>query len=227
MDLLAEALEVLASPVRLRILKQLRRPKTLHEIEVPPGVQESSPGRNIARQTVTKHLKRLVEIRAVSVRRVRRDQGETAEYTINHQRLFALSEEFRALARLRPGAEPTDPTQEALRQSPDFVIKGPCLVLVKGLDEGRTFSLDSSTRTAREWLIGRRRGLAVSLDFDPFVSSEHARLHLSASAYSVEGLPESRNGTQLNFELLQPGKPHQLATGDLIGVGKSILMFRQ
>src|SRR5687767_3964350 len=64
-----------------------------------------------------------------------------------------------------------------------FKIEGPCLVLVKGLDEGRTFALPPPKAGPKSWNIGRRRGAPVSLDFDPFVSTENAAIIWEEGTY--------------------------------------------
>lgn len=223
---LIEALGALASPVRLALLRELRAPKTLREIDVRAPAGPDQPARPLARQTIKEHLDRLVQIGVVVAHEAQRPYGATVEYAINHQSLFALAEEFRELARLRPVHEPVAPTVRKEAAPRPFSIQGPCLVLVKGLDEGRTFSLLPSKARAALWTVGRRRGAEVPLDFDPFVSSEHASIVHEGQAYHVVDLPESRNGTFLNFQPLDKGGRRVLSNGDLIGVGRSLLMFR-
>lgn len=226
---LRAALEVLSSEARLKLLREVRTPKTLKEIKLrlPP---ESGPDRGaeryLARQTVKEHLERLSEIGVVIAREAERPYGPTMEYVVNHQALFALAEEFRGLAKLRPVEAPEGATIRGPKDDGAFQITGPCLVLVHGLDEGRSFDLRPGQGGRREWLIGRRRGVEVSLDFDPFISSENARIVLAEGAYFVEDLPVSRNGTTLNFQLLPRGARQALRPGDLVGVGRSLLLFR-
>lgn len=220
---LAEALDALGSTTRLAVLRQLRSPKTLKEIRV--RVDEDSPGPGLlSRQGVKPHLERLVEIGVVVARETEREYGHTVEYVVNHQVVYALSEAFRNLARLRPTAEPSAPTLDGAPARGGGAPKGPALVLVKGLDEGRFFSLDPPPSGTREWIIGRRLGLAVSLDFDPFVSSENTIVRWEDRAHWVMPVPSSRNGTLLNFETL--ASREELRPGDVIGVGASLLTFR-
>jgi pSer/pThr/pTyr-binding forkhead associated (FHA) protein len=97
-------------------------------------------------------------------------------------------------------------------------------VLVKGLDEGRFFPLAASQR--KQWTIGRRRGLEVPLDFDPFVSTENAMISSEGGGFVIEDLPDSRNGTMVNFIALAKGERRVLKGADVIGVGRSLLVFR-
>lgn len=219
----AAALSVLGSPARLALLQQLRSPKLIRALEVEGGERlGSGRAHKISRQAVREHLERLIEIGVVVSRETAADGA--IEYIINHQKLFAISEEFRALARLRAAEEPEGRT---IREGPApparFRIEGPCLVLVKGLDEGRAFALNAAGPS--EWVIGRRRGLPVSLDFDPFVSTEHACIVHEDGAFFVRDLLDSSNGTTLNFQLLPKGVRHNLSHGDVVGVGRSLLLF--
>jgi FHA domain-containing protein len=233
-DALAEALAAVASSARIMLLRQMRTPKALREIELrtvgsrdPAPLRESGEPRTLSRQAVKTHLDRLVEIGVVSARETERDYGPTVEYVVNHQRLFAIAEEVRELAKIRPTAEPQEPTLHGGQAASNFDLKGPCLVLVKGLDEGRTFDLPSPAAGRGEWVIGRRRGLHVALDFDPFVSTENSSIVYDAGSYFLQDLPDNRNGTLLNFRRLPSGGRHALGTGDLIGVGRSLMMFRR
>lgn len=225
-DALSRSLNALAHPSRLALLRQLRTPKTLREIQLRSQTHDEA-GRSISRQAVREHLDRLIAIGVVHAREATRDYGETTEYSLNHQSLFAIAEEFRGLARLRPAAEPVAATVERRVGSVEPATSdGPCLVLVKGLDEGRSFALPAPAGGRRQWAIGRRRGLDISLDFDPFVSTENALIVWENGRYQVHDLPDSRNGTTLNFQLLSKGEKRELKTSDVIGVGRSLLLFR-
>lgn len=228
-ETLAKALEALASVVRIQILRAIRAPRTVTEIKVQANRESRHEGlqdRLVARQTVKEHLDRLVEVGVVRTRESQRDKRSTLEYVVNHQGLFLLAESFRSLAHLRPqepveGATVMDP-----RRTRGHKARGPCLVLVKGLDEGRTFPLATARPGSGSWVIGRRGGLAVALDYDPYVSSENAEVVQEDGKFMVRDLPENRNGTHLNFEPLPRGGTRALQTGDIIGVGRSLLMFR-
>lgn len=226
-DALSGALHALAHPSRLALIRQLRMPKTLREIQLRTANGADESARVISRQAVREHLDRLIAIGVVHASAAERDYGETTEYSLNHQSLYAIAEEFRGLARLRPASEPVAPTVEKRGATTDArAISGPRLVLVKGLDEGRSFPLIAPAAGTRAWTIGRRRGLDVSLDFDPFVSTENALIAWEGGAFHLQDLPDSRNGTMLNFAPLEKGERRRLAYSDVIGVGRSLLLFR-
>ena len=222
---LLDGLAALSHAVRLGILRQVREPKTLREIRVtaagPGGHQDARP---LARQTVKEHLEKLLEVGFVRANETQRDYGATMEYVVDHQRIFALAEEFTQLARLRPVPALGGETLVASDEASMYELRGPCLVLVKGLEEGRTFPLEGTR--AGPWVIGRRRGADVCLDYDPFISSENTHVETSEGAYFVQSLKESRNGTTLNFRPLAPGQRRAVKNGDLIGVGHSSLLVR-
>lgn len=217
---LAQALSALGSPTRLALMRAIRVPCTLHEISV--GSLEGVPDRPLARQTVTGHLERLMEVGVISSRQVMRSYGETSEFVVNHQALFGLSEEVRRLARLRPAVEPTVETIHGGVERPSDVAR-PCLVLVRGLDEGATFDLRPGQ--AQEWVIGRRRGVAVSLDFDPSISSQNSIITWQGGHHELQNDASSRNGTSLNFRRLRDDEKTPLRHGDLIGVGRVLLLY--
>jgi DNA-binding transcriptional ArsR family regulator len=220
---LAEALGALASPTRLALVRALRAPRALREIEVG-AADDGQKARPLARQTVREHLEKLVQVGVVSTRETRREYGETVEFVVNHQTLFALSEEMRDLARVRPVVEPQAATLHG-QEAPSPAVRGPALVLVKGVDEGATFDLAARPEGPREWFVGRRRGLPVSLDYDPAVSSENARIWWEDGAHWVEDAPQSRNGLRLNLRVLPKGERAKLRHGDLLGVGRSLLLY--
>lgn len=224
-EALSQSLQALAHPTRLALMRQLRTPRTLREISLRSATGDDAV-RSISRQAIREHLERLLAIGVVHRRDAERAYGETTEYSLNHQALYAMAEEFRGLARLRPAAEPHAATVARPAPAEPPTEEGPCLVLVKGLDEGRTISLAAPPSGRKQWTIGRRRALDVSLDFDPFVSTENALVTWEAGVYTIEDLPDSRNGTHVNFVPLAKGEKRRLRPADVIGVGRSLLVFR-
>lgn len=223
---LADALGGLASATRLAVLRQLRTPKALRDIEVRAPGPEGGEVRPISRQAVREHLDKLLDIGVIHARESERPYGPTLEYVLDHQALFALAEEFRGLARLRPVEEPVGATVQGDAAALPAELRGPCLVLVKGLDEGRSWPLPPPVSGTRDWVIGRRRDAPVALDFDPYVSSENASVGWNGTSHAVLDLPDSRNGTTLNFRRLPKGVAHPLRHGDVVGVGRCLLLFR-
>jgi DNA-binding transcriptional ArsR family regulator len=218
---LANRLRPLGNATRLRLLRELHQPQTLSEIEVHKP--ENDRDKPLARQTVKDHLVRLVETEAVISREAQREYGETTEYMLNNQQVSALAEELRDLSRLTPTEDPTDDTVQREPRLGEIETTGPHLVLAKGVPEGRIFELgDDRDR----WTIGRKRGLAVALPSDPFVSAENALVERDSHGHAVRNLPQSRNGTIVNGQELDGDARHALEPGDLIRVGKSTLIYR-
>ncbi|HVM45318.1 MAG TPA: FHA domain-containing protein [Candidatus Thermoplasmatota archaeon] len=218
---LCATLSPLTNPHRLAIIEQLRTPHTLSEIRVVDTTRGTSAP--LARQTVSRHLELLVGAGLVTARPASGDARETLEYSVNHQRIFLVADQLRSLARLRPAIEPAQRTERSASATTGSP-RGPCLVLVHGLDEGTRFDLRPRPKTA-DWVIGRRRDAAVCLDFDPSVSGQNAIVHWDDGRYSVEDVPGSRNGTLLNFARLPSGERRELHHGDVIGVGRCLLLF--
>ena len=227
---LAEYLRALGNQNRLELLYALRTPSSVREIELhPEQVRDGeNPERAISHQAVRDHLAKLRAIGVITVERVERDGGVVDEYVLNHQKLFAIVEELRMLGELRAEeAPPIQPTIGATPAAPATLEKGPRFVLVRGQAEGRVFALRKENLTAgRGWLIGRKLGLAVSLDYDPFVSGENAEVMLTGNGYRIHDIRASRNGTLVNFEPIPNGGSVALANGDVVSIGRTHLVFR-
>lgn len=224
---LARQLEAIANPTRLALLRQLRHARLLGEIRIKAeqpreGLPDERP---MARQGVKQHLDRLIDAGFAKGRPGWRGEAAVEEYVVQHQRLFALAEDLRQLGDLRPldplaSAETADIGEPATAPLP----RESCLVVVHGLTEGRAFRFDGG---ASEWFVGRQRGLTATLDYDPYVSSTHARLFRVGDRIHVENVAGSRNGTYLNWQRIKDGTSEPLRHGDIIGVGKSLLLFRE
>lgn len=226
---LRRTLASLGSSVRLELLHSIRVPRTLHEIRIqsrsPRGVAGAAH-RHLARQTIRVHLDRLIESGLISTRRVKRASGAATQYLVNHRAFYTLAEEIRELAAFRPSEDIDDTTRNLASFLPAIAAKGPGLRLVKGLGEGRWFPLQPSVGRRSQWVIGRKKGVAVRLDYDAFVSGENALISAAAGRFTLLDLPGTRNGTSLNFQRLAPKNPTRLTTGDVIGVGRSLLVFQ-
>jgi DNA-binding transcriptional ArsR family regulator len=228
---LAGYLDALANASRLELLHLLRTPSAVGDIHLRPGAGEADgprPERNITRQGVRKHLAKLEETGLITTQRGRRDGAVVEEHVVNHQMLFAVSEELRRVTRVVPTVQPASAaTLTGGSRDAGSKAKGARLIVVHGGREGQTFTLDPRTRAPeRGWVVGRRRGLGVSLDYDPFVSQEHAEVLPRGDRYEVLDLRSNKNGTEVNWETLPRGGSATLSTGDVIGVGRSLLLFR-
>ena len=226
-------LQILAHESRLALLFHLQRPRTVDEIRLVPGPSRAGtrPDRPISRQAIQHHLNQLLAAGLVhaTVREQRKEGHGMKEYVLDAPRLFALIEELRkinaARSSLVPGAAETQQLGGPVHARWD---PGPKLVLVHGVDEGRVFPLSSSLlHPRRGWIIGRSRAAAVCLDYDPFVSNENAEILRDREGFRLLDLRTARNGTSLNGEPLPTGGQAPLTNGDIIGLGRSVLVFRE
>lgn len=226
-------LKTLAYASRLELLAALRTPKTLDEIHLTPGASQAgeNPDRPISRQAVQNHLDKLHEAGLVRVGETDR-KGKRAihEYTLDQARLFAVCEELRKVSALEPTVALDPNATEGLPESRGAASweTGAKLVLVHGVHEGRAFALKPSlTHPGRGWVIGRTADAAIALEYDPFVSLENAEVVQVGRQHRLLDLRSSRNGTFLNWRRLPVGGEATLRSGDVIGVGRSLLVFRE
>lgn len=201
----------------------------MERLRLKPGAAQAgaNPGRPISRPAVMRHL-RLLEAQGVISARTRRGHGSppTREYVADRARLYALLEDLRNIAQLGSTAPfEVAPTYQASQTPPAHWPTGPKLVLIRGAYEGKAFSLVG--RRDHVWSVGRRRGSAISLDYDPYVSMDHCRIAYEQGALSLTAIATAKNGTLLNWKLLPPGSPTPLRSGDVISVGRSLLLFRE
>lgn len=219
----AALLATLASPPRIALLSELVEPRAIPDLRVAPGPSRSTDRPEVAmsRQAVREHILKLES--AGLVRRVTDAPGDARERFVLHQpKVFEILEEFRKLCSLKGARETEDRTLPAPMIEGVGGPSGPRLVLVHGLHEGRAFPLAGSG----PWPVGRRRGLVVSLDYDPFVSLEHAVVRATDGRSRVSDAGSSKNGTWWNWRKLAEGEERALAHGDVLGIGRSILLFR-
>jgi hypothetical protein len=83
---------------------------------------------------------------------------------------------------------------------------------------------DTVTLEHGEVVIGRASRCSVVITDDPYVSSEHARIHCLMGIFTVQDLG-STNGSKLNGERLAEGESVKLQDGDVLTVGKTDLRF--
>jgi DNA-binding transcriptional ArsR family regulator len=228
-DGLGEILSALGYGTRLELLDHLRVPHTAPEIQLKPRRHRGAepPAKTAARQTVQFHLEKLVEAGLVREELVEQAGRPVRRYAVNPQKLYGLVEELRRLSVLRAvrdaAAEGTGTVGPGVAPP---ALAGPRLVLVHGVYEGKSFPLSAATARAGRWGIGRKRDLAVCLDYDPFVSVENAHLTFAQGQHRLTDDPRSKNGTWLNWQLLDRGASVDLTAGDIVGVGRSLLCFR-
>jgi DNA-binding transcriptional ArsR family regulator len=224
---LASNLSAVSYPVRLELLDRLRFPHTLAEIKVAAlRGGAGSPEHLAARETVRAHLDKLVDVELVHVEQFREEGRTTNRYSVNLAKLYGVVEELRRVSTMYAGqwAGP-DATGTLQPAPPPAPVQGPRLVLVHGAYEGKSFPLDARTAQDGQWVIGRKRGIPVSLEYDPYVSLENSAIMREGSSYVLTDLEGSKNGTALNWVPLAKGLPRELRASDVIGVGRSLLVF--
>lgn len=223
---LAEFLSALGYPMRLQLLELLRFPHTLGELKVAPRRREGGRAveRSAAKQTVKAHLDQLIEADLVRAEEQQVGGRSVPRYAVNAPKLYELTEELRRLSTMYAGGPPGEATGTLASGSAAHAATGPRLVLVHGVYEGKAFALDEASGPGGQWLIGRKRDLPVVLDYDPFVSLENAVVTRGAQGFAVADLG-SKNGTSVNWVPLAKGASRPLKAGDVIGVGRSLLVF--
>lgn len=224
---LASFLRALAYPARLELLHALRFPHTLGELRVSAwrGPREAEP-RLASRPAILAHLAKLEKADLVRSEEVAQAGRRVPQYSVNTLKLYELTEELRRVSALHAGRGPAgDHTGTLSADAGPAALRGPRLVLVHGLYEGKAFSLDPDDQPAEGWVVGRRKGLPVALDYDPFVSLENTVVTHEGGAFVARDLPDSKNGTSINWARLPKGGTQVLRPGYVLGVGRSLLTF--
>jgi DNA-binding MarR family transcriptional regulator len=210
----------------LRPLSYEKRLELLHFLMRPHYLEEIASHLHMARQAAQKHIDQLLEIGVIKKQPGRRETGPVVEYVVVPQRLFALSEEFSKLGVLKPLAmeEALSRTQVVTKNPRALAAPaGPALVMVHGMKTGNAFRLAPGTGP---WTIGRDADRTIHIDYDPYVSNRHAEVALRNGQFVLVDT-FSTNGTFLNWERLPRGGEVALNPGDVVGVGKSLLVFRR
>lgn len=222
---LSSYLKALANPARLELLWLLRIPMAPSEILLAPRRRDGAlqATRPMSRQSVEEHLTSLEELGVVE--RLEDEEGKGATTRVlNQARLFAIVEELRALTAIRPSVRvDVDATLASVEEPALAWEAGAKLVLVNGPFEGRTHPLSG----AGPWMVGRSRAHAVSLAYDPYASADHARLVAVDGGYAIESASQARNACRVNFSPLRAGETRRLRSGDVVGVGRSLLVYQE
>lgn len=213
-EYLGKALNALSNPLRLRLLGFLTTWRYLEEI---------GSELKMSRQAARKHLDLLLELGVIERRAGMRETGPVTEYILNPQALFLVHDEFEKLGSLRrrgdhaPGR--TLPSAEGGRGPPPA---GPAFHVVRGMETGRCIPLRHGER--RAWAIGRDPACEVVVAHDPYASARHAEVRYGPDGFALADLG-STNGTQLNWAQLPREGQAALRHGDVVGVGKTLLVF--
>lgn len=237
-DRLSHVLSALGNKQRLDILRQLVTPKNVSEIKA--FREEDKAGEEprqvpLTRQAILSHIEKLEEVGLVGTRVAQKEGGHTKEYFLREEHLFTVLEEVRTLGNLAMAAiTETVPDRTLVRRSepeqPEQADAIAHLILIRGIREGRVFPLHSKGDPL-QWWIGRERRVGdeeveVPLEYDLFISRKHALLKFEDKRFILRDA-ESLNGTSVNWsKQLRGGQEAELQNGDVIGVGRSLLLFR-
>lgn len=222
---LERVFKALANINRLKLLVQLQSPRGYSEIDLSPsrGDSAGSEDRSISRQAVRSHIQELMDI-GVVVETPSDKQG--SQFLVDHSQLFALVEQMRSLAQVQPSVEIDGRTLGLEMNSPPPEATGAHLLLVRGVQEGRCFELDDNDEEG-QWVIGRATDSDIPLDYDAYASAEHAKIIRRDDEFFLMDSPANKNGTFLNWEKITRGGIAPLSAGDVLGVGMSLLVFRE
>lgn len=220
---LESVFEVLSNRTRLQILIQIQEPRSAREIKVTPSRDdEFSEDRYISTEAVKQHLRKLGKLDLVHKER----EGRRNIYSLNHSRLFAALETARQLSLVRGQVDQEGSTMTLAREMESSKSEDPHFVISRGVQEGKAMVLDwYGVKDA--WTIGRDPECDIALDYDAFVSAEHAEVRHEEGRFVLVDNPANTNGTFLNWEPLDEGEAVEIATGDVVGVGMSLLVFRE
>lgn len=214
-------MKALGNPVRIELLRQLTTPRQLGEIKVNPHRKEGggAPKRLMSRASVQAHLEQLLDVGAIRMVNGVRDGRSVTLYRIDERQLFGLTEELRDLGRLHGSADVLDGTAPAPQET---ASKGPRLALLNGPLEGRSFSLAGTG----PWTIGRDTSTFLRLPYDPYLSKQNTEIRKKGNHFLAVDLPSARNGTSVNWSPLPRGEMAKLHSGDVLGVGRTLALFR-
>lgn len=215
-EALANDLKPLSNPKRLKLLHFLTEPHYLEEI---------ASELKMARQSAQKHVDLLMDGGFLKKQQGRRDSGPVTEYLLRPQKLFTIHEEFGKLGVLEPVVEDEMLTRTQLSSTAPAgrSVEGvPRLRVVHGRTLGQTYELSGDG----PWMVGRDPKGDVTLDYDPFVSNRHAEIGREGDEFGISDA-FSTNGTRLNWEALDKGQSVPLRHGDVLGVGKTLLVFHR
>lgn len=235
---LATVLSALGNRQRLDILRQLTTPRNVGEIDAYREETEDGETRQVpmTRQAILSHIDKLEDVGLVETRVAKGEGSHTKEYFTREDHLFMVLEEVRTLGNLAMDSASEGVPDRTLVQRTEPETPEPAdalaqLILIRGIREGRVFPLHSKS-DPMQWYIGRERQVGeekveVPLEYDLFISRKHAVLTYEDDGTFLLRDAESLNGTVVNWNHeVRGGEEVEIEHGDVIGVGRSLLLFR-
>lgn len=227
LELVAQRLGPLGSAVRLRLLRFLTQPHYLEEI---------ASHLKMNRFAAKRHVDVLLRIGLIRSVAGHRESGPVRDYLVAPEAFFELYDAVRVVGELRPARDTFSGSLPAAlnrtRVAPASADPGrarspfPYFVVVYGAEIGRVHALVPRPEGTLRWGIGRDSKAEVPLETDPFVSNRHARISRHGSDYVLTDTYSS-NGTWINWDRIPEGESATLEQGDVVGVGKTLLIFRR
>lgn len=237
LEALEGRLKAISFSNRLKLLEMLRVPRTVDELHLTPsrpaaGDDEEGEGgdRPLSREAVRHHLERLADAELVRSELVQDADGRNRKrYVLDESRLFDLAETLRAYCRSdvpeREDLERTEPGERGAAPEPWPAV--PRLVLVHGAPERTAYALRTDDiDPPRGWILGRGPDAQISLDYDPYVSSQNSEILPTEDGHEIVNFRSATNGTEVNDTVLEPGQTVPLEHGDVLQVGASTLVFQ-
>ena len=217
-DSLSESLKALANPKRLQLLRFLREPHYLEEIASELGM---------SRQAAQDHVALLHDAGLLEKHAAQRPTGQVVEYRLVRARYFSLFEDLRILGATLPKTLDEEALLRTVAGPGGSVVtraEGPELVVIGGFRPGLCAALHRGSE-APALAIGRDPAAGLVLDWDLMISNRHAEVKGAAKGHVLVDL-YSRNGTLVNGSRVPPGQPVPLRTGDVLQMGRTMLVFR-
>jgi DNA-binding transcriptional ArsR family regulator len=220
---LVRRLKAIASPSRLQLLAQLKQPSTVSEIRLETAGDEGRDAKMTA-QGVRHHLAKLRSAGFVESRSVDNEGQRVNEYLARTDQLYELAEAIRAMP-TAPGGSIEDLGAPPTWDPPAMI---PSLTVVHGEEIGRSFALAGEPSFEhRGWVIGQGPNVDVPLAWDALVDDQAGEIEREGGEFRLIDLRSASRRLSLNGEELERGASRPIADGDLVGVGRSLLCFRE
>lgn len=217
-DALSESLKSLANPKRLQLLRYLREPHYLEEIASELGM---------SRQSAQDHVSLLHEAGLLEKHAAQRPTGQVVEYRLVRARYFSLFEDLRLLGATLPKSADEEALLRTVTGAGNSIAaraEGPELVVIGGFRPGLRTELHRGS-TAPAVTLGRDPSSGLLLDWDLMISNRHAEIRGAAKGHTLVDL-FSRNGTFVNGTRAPAGQPVPLRAGDVLQLGRTMIVYR-